>query len=307
VKPAGADAFTVYVGDGEQHAGAVERLADVPVLAREKGRYLADRELAEAVNIALCVGQPLLLTGEPGCGKTRLAWSIAEELDLGDVLQFYTRSTSRAQDLLYRFDAVQRFHDIQAGNKEKAGRAIEYVRWEALGRAIVEGRRRVVLVDEVDKAPRDFPNDLLNELDKMWFEVPELDDAERVKRSTVRPIVVITSNSERQLPLPFLRRCVFHHIQFPTEAKLVQILRERLQDIDLDGKLIEAAVGKFRQVREVRGLTKLPATGELLTWVHALHVRGVAAEALQRASLGALPLWQALLKDRDDLRRVQEA
>jgi MoxR-like ATPase len=217
--------FDVY-----REGGQPGRPADLPATAAlhtERGSDIADAPLVEAVNIAICVGQPLLVTGEPGCGKTRLAWSIAAELGLGEPLAFYTRSTSRAQDLLYTFDAVRRFHDIQARDARAADPG-NYVTYEALGRAIAEGRPRVVLIDEVDKAPRDFPNDLLTELDRMWFEIRELDGPARVRRTDVRPIVVVTSNSERQLPLPFLRRCVFHHIEFPDAAKLRSIVKERL-------------------------------------------------------------------------------
>ncbi|MSP59416.1 MAG: MoxR family ATPase [Myxococcales bacterium] len=298
--------FDIYRGDGQFRPEAHRQLPETPALFEERGAYLPDRDLVEAVNIALCVGRPLLLTGEPGCGKTRLAWSLATELGLDAPLQFFTRSTSRAQDLLYTFDAVQRFHDIQM-KSARADDPHNYVQFEALGRAIVEGKRRVVLIDEIDKAPRDFPNDLLNEIDRMSFEVRELTGDDRVRSAKVRPIVVITSNSERQLPLPFLRRCVFHYIGFPERDKLIRIVEERLSGDSLDGDLIKAAVDKFLAVRKIKGLTKKPATGELLTWVHALQVRGVAALALRESPQAAVPLWQALLKDRDDLRRLQEA
>ena len=298
--------FDLYHGDGQRRPEVHEALPEHPVLFQEAGAYLADADLVEAVNVALTVGQPLLLTGEPGCGKTRLAWSITAELDLGDPSTFYTRSNSRAQDLLYTFDAVRRFYDIEV----KDARATDpnnYVDYGPLGQAIVDNKRRVVLIDEIDKAPRDFPNDLLHELDRMSFEVHELDLAERQKASTVRPIVIITSNSERQLPLPFLRRCVFHHIQFPHRNKLIEIIRERLGPLDLDGTLIEAAVDRFREVREIPGITKRPATGELLTWLVALQAKDVVAATLRTTALSLLPLWQALLKDRDDFRRLQEA
>lgn len=296
--------FEIYRGDGVERRENEGLLAARPVLFEERGVYLADAELVEAVNVAICVGQPLLVTGEPGCGKTRLAWSVARELGLGEPLSFFTRSTSRAQDLLYSYDAVRRFHDIQTGNPRSAD-AINYIRYESLGQAIVEGQRRVVLIDEIDKAPRDFPNDLLNELDRMSFEIRELDE-DRVKSTAVRPVVIITSNSEVQLPLPFLRRCVFHHIRFPEPAKLVRIIQERLGDCDLDGGLVEAAVERFGEVREIRGLLKRPTTGELLTWMLALHSRQVGAVTLRQVSLKALPLWQTLLKDRNDYQRLQE-
>ena len=163
-----------------------------------------------------------------------------------------------------------------------------------------------MLIDEIDKAPRDFPNDLLNELDRMSFEVRELDE-DRVKSAHIRPIVIITSNSEVQLPLPFLRRCVFHHIKFPDHTKLVRIIQERLGDCNLDSDLVDAAVERFGEVREIRGLIKRPTTGELLTWMLALHSKEVSAATLRQTGLKALPLWQTLLKDRNDYQRLQEA
>jgi MoxR-like ATPase len=298
--------FDLFRGDGVPRPETARLLPEQHSLFQENGAYLADPELTEAVNVSLAVGQPLLVTGEPGCGKTQLAWAVAKELGLGEPLQFYTRSISRAQDLLYMFDAVRRFYDIQMHDR-RAEEPRNYVSYGPLGQAIVENQRRVVLIDEIDKAPRDFPNDLLNELDRMAFLVPELEGPEREKRATVRPIVIITSNSERQLPLPFLRRCVFHHIIFPDQRRLEAIIRERLGPLNLDGGLITAAVEKFHQVREIKGLGKKPATGELLSWLIALHARGVTVATLHATPLSRLPLWQALLKDRDDFRRLQEA
>ena len=300
-------AFDIYMGDGGDHS---DRVADIgeSVVHAERGKYLADPELVEAVNLSIAVGQPLLVTGEPGCGKTVLAWSVAKELGLGDPLVFQTRSSARARDLLYRFDSVLRFHDIQADVKDegvsRAANPWNYVRFEALGQAIRGDERRVVLIDEVDKAPRDFPNDLLRELDRMEFEVPELPQGERHFSASQRPIVIITSNTERQLPLPFLRRCVFHHIQFPSRDKLQAILKERLGDDGPPDALIEAAVAKFDRVRRIAGLVKPPATGELLAWAHGLHVRGLDAAAVRDVALARIPLWQALLKDRDDHARL---
>lgn len=308
-----ADSFEIYRGDGKGRPDLMDKLPESPLLFEHRGNYLADSGLIDAVNIALRVGQPLLVTGEPGCGKTRLAYSVAKELGLGEPLTFFTRSDSRAQDLLYSYDAVLRFHDIQSGQDENCKRAAlveNYIHYEALGRAILDHeKRRVVLIDEIDKAPRDFPNDLLNELEDMEFEVKEIPALreDRTRKARYRPIVIITSNSERQLPLPFLRRCVFYHLGFPNKEKLQRIIEERLGDYGIDGGLIQAAVEKFRQVREIKGLIKKPATGELLTWTLALHLGDVTAEALHRVKLRALPAWQALLKDRDDYRRLQGA
>lgn len=293
--------FDVYAGDGASHADRAAALPDQPPLAREEGRYLAAPELALAVNISIAVGQPLLVTGEPGCGKTRLAWSVGEELGLGGPLAFYTRSSSRWQDLFYQYDAVLRFNDMHAA-PERARDASRYVYFGPLGQAIKERRRRVVLIDEVDKAPRDFPNDVLNELDKMEFEVPELETGEGKVRfsSTVRPIVIITSNSERQLPLPFLRRCVFHHIDFPSRERLEQIVQQRLGPLGLERALVTTAVERFEDVRRVPGLVKAPATSELLAWVQVLVALRVHAQDLRRMAVRELPFLQALLKDHGD-------
>lgn len=303
--------FDVYVGDGARHGDRTAELPDQAAVFREHGRYLAGEDLADAVNIAIAVGQPLLVTGEPGCGKTRLAWSIADELGLGDPLVFQTRSTSRAQDLLYRYDAVLRFHDIQARTQTAEGRfqaddPTHYVEYQALGQAIRSPTRRVVLIDEIDKAPRDFPNDLLHELDRMSFSVPELKLGEPFT-AVVRPIVVITSNSERQLPLPFLRRCVFHHIAFPGRDRLGEIIEQRLGPLELDLGLIQAAVDRFMAVRELPRIQKPPATSELLAWVQALAARGSTAKQLAATPLRDLPLWQALIKSQEDRQLVLAA
>jgi MoxR-like ATPase len=296
--------FDVYVGDGTVHGDRLASATEPPAVVREHGRYLASEELADAVNIAIAVGQPLLVTGEPGCGKTRLAWSIADELGLGEPLVFQTRSTSRAQDLLYRYDAVLRFHDIQVKTQGADGRyqaddPSHYIQFQALGEAILSRQRRVVLIDEVDKAPRDFPNDLLHELERMSFSVPEL-KLDRPFTAAARPIVVITSNSERQLPLPFLRRCVFHHIEFPDHDRLCQIIEQRLGPLGIDRGLVVGAVDRFLAIREIPKLNKPPATSELLAWVQALATRRVSGADLAATTLRGLPLWQTLIKSRED-------
>jgi MoxR-like ATPase len=279
-----------YRGDGSTPAG---RAAET---RGERGRYLADQKLTTAVNTALAVGQPLLVTGEPGTGKTVLAWSIASELGLGPVLEFHTRSDNQARDVLYDFDYLLRFYHAQTRDP-RAERLESYIRWQALGEAIRCPDQRVVLIDEIDKAPRDFPNDLLDELDRMEFTVPELS---LTHKAAHRPVVVITSNSERQLPDPFLRRCVFHRLDFPTGERLQAILRERLGHLNLAARLVEIATARFEQIRQVPGFEKLPSTAELIAWVRVLHASGVDPEQLKGTPLADLPFPGALVKSEAD-------
>jgi MoxR-like ATPase len=288
--------FTRYRGGGGEDASP---LASGGSLRRERGRYLASPELVIAVNTALAAEQPLLVTGEPGTGKTTLAESIAEELGLGQVLQFNTRSDHQARDVLYTFDSMRRFYDAQVQSKD-AMEPRNYVKDAPLGQAIRSPTQRVVLIDEIDKAPRDFPNDLLNAIDRMVLEIPETGEVVSAK---YRPIVVITSNGERQLPDAFLRRCVFHHIDFPAPAELAKILRQRLGEEDRLEPLYQAAVERFTQLRSRYGheLAKKPATGELLVWVRVLIRAGASPSEVAR---NPPPYLAALLKTERDLKMV---
>ena len=268
--------------------------------------YLPNDELVRVVDLAVALGRPLLLQGEPGCGKTRLAHSIAYALGLP--LEAATvKSTSRAQDLLYTYDAVARLYDSQLGAegpKDKKGKPIarspsNYIALAPLGRAITRagyGRRSVVLLDEIDKADLDYPNDLLFELDRMEFEVPEAPELGR-KAGDLRPIVVVTHNEEKPLPPAFLRRCVYHYVEFPkTRAQLEDILA--LHGIKRD-ELMTKSIAVIEDLRS-KDLNKKPGLTELIDWVWYQQALKTSPDALAK-----LDNIQALLKDRADQERAR--
>lgn len=287
-------------------AEAPEQALELPPLRRRTdsfGQYVFRPEVAAAVNVALYLQRPLLVTGEPGSGKTSLAWGIAQRLGAGEVLEFHAKSSSSARDLLYTVDDLRRFHDAHAGVAE--ARSVEpYLRWAALGEAIRSPRTRVVLIDEIDKAPRDFPNDLLNEVDRMSFGVPELGPSVRFDAS-VPHVVVITSNSERRLPPAFLRRCVYHHLEFPDGATLLDIVQRQTADLSISSSFREIAIRRFEELRAAPRLAKLPSTDELLSWMRVLHAMGVEESELS-VELGELPALEVLVKLKDDLHQVRQ-
>jgi MoxR-like ATPase len=271
--------------------------AELPVAKRVEQTlpqgYIPDPGLVDAVNVALLLGQPLLVTGEPGTGKTQLAYSVGWQLGLGTPLVFETKSTSVAKDLFYTYDSLGRFHAAQTG--EGSRDSLDYLTYNALGAAIVRAndeqevarwlpkefvhggkRRSVVLMDEVDKAPRDFPNDILNEIEEVYFKVPELGGVKISAEEAMRPIVILTSNSEKHLPDAFLRRCIYYNIPFPDEKRLRQIVNTRISQLrDDDNPLLSDALELFSILRESNsGLQKSPATAELLGWLIYLGRRG---------------------------------
>jgi MoxR-like ATPase len=249
--------------------------------------YLPDPGLVDAVNVALMLGQPLLVTGEPGTGKTQLANSISWDLGLGPCLKFETKSSSTSRDLFYIYNSLGRFHAAQTGTGSQDNR--DYITYNALGEAVLRTHkpeevmrfarpvhevphRSVVLIDEIDKAPRDFPNDILNEIEEMYFRVPELDNLEIRADSNFRPIVIITSNSEKHLPDAFLRRCIYYHIQFPDRQRLEEIVLAHLADVmSLETSFLTEALDLFMSLRSsTTSLHKKPATAELLGWIVAM-------------------------------------
>lgn len=278
---------TFYNGAATKRSETPVAIPDPPSVQQNRPEgYIADEGLIDAVNIALHLGQPLLLTGQPGTGKTQLAYSLAWALNLGSPLKFETKSTSVAKDLFYTYDALSH---LQATQSNASARAVDFIRWNALGEAILKANtedsvgkiyqpanpnqwhtRSVVLIDEIDKAPRDFPNDLLNEIEYMYFRIPELGN-QRID-TAIRPILILTSNSEKNLPEAFLRRCVFYNVPFPTHERLLEIVNRRLGDRALHRpELVDQALDLFNQLRsEENGMTKHPATSELLAWLHVL-------------------------------------
>ncbi|MBM4290329.1 MAG: MoxR family ATPase [Deltaproteobacteria bacterium] len=262
------------------------------------GAYVASRDLQEAVNVALALSRPLLVKGEPGTGKTHLARAVAEALGR-PLLTWHVKSTSKAQEGLYTYDAVQRLHDSRFNAAAGAvADARKYIRYGALGRAFLSPEPCVVLIDEVDKADLEFPNDLLHELDAMSFAVYETGDAHVAVH---RPLVVITSNNEKELPDAFLRRCVFHFISFPTPEQMREIVR--VHHPDLEGRLVSEAVTRFYWLRGLSGLRKPPSTSELVDWLSALSRGGVPAEEVA----ARVPFLGALLKKEQDLAAAARA
>ncbi len=252
--------------------------------------YIASIELQEAVNVALALQRPLLVKGEPGTGKTLLAEAVAQSLDR-PLFTWHVKSTSRAQDGLYVYDAVQRLHDSRFEDRD-VDDIRQYIRFGGLGRAFINPDPSVVLIDEIDKADLEFPNDLLHELDRMSFTVLETGD---VHRAAHRPLVIITSNNEKELPDAFLRRCIFHFIAFPDEELMARIVR--VHHPDVRETLVQEAIARFYWLRTLPDLRKRPSTSELIDWIGALVKGGVDPEALA----DRVPYLGTLIKKEQDL------
>ncbi|MCP4699655.1 MAG: AAA domain-containing protein [Gammaproteobacteria bacterium] len=315
-----------------------EQAAVLPLSRRDKqsdpAGYLPDEELADAVNVALLLGQPLLLTGEPGTGKTQLAYHMAYQLGLHGPLKFETKSNSTARDLFYFYNHLGHFHAAQSKKQENTD-SREFLTYNALGLAILLANHRrdvepllptgfdqdmkqrfgehfaldkplrsVVLLDEIDKAPRDFPNDILNEVENLYFRIPEMGNRRIQARPDMQPVLIMTSNSEKHLPDAFMRRCIYYHIPFPDE-RLSNIIEARLGSFAGTGNaFLQDAIALFKQIRKSsHRLNKKPSTAELLGWLEAL--REIFAELdnpLRQAERQKLLAYSMtpLIKNTDD-------
>ena len=258
--------------------------------------YVASNDLMSTVNIAMELQKPLLIKGEPGTGKTMLAQAVADAMGKRLII-WNVKSTTKAQDGLYVYDVVQRLYDSQFGTHGVDDIA-SYIKPGKLGEAFSSDEQVVLLIDEVDKADLEFPNDLLWELDQMEFYIPETKETIKAKQ---RPIVIITSNAEKELPDAFLRRCVFHYIEFPDQEQMEQIIRVHFGK--LDEHLVQQALAAFYWLRELRGIEKKPSTSELVDWLRALVAGGVKTDMIKKT----IPFAGVLLKKDKDLRTLAQS
>ncbi len=257
--------------------------------------YISTEDLNVAVNAAISLEKPLLIKGEPGTGKTELGRQVSDSLGLG-IIEWNIKSTTKAQQGLYEYDAVSRLRDSQIGDK-KIENIGNYIKKGKIWNAFESKERSVLLIDEIDKADIEFPNDLLQELDKMEFFVYETNEIVKAKK---RPIVIITSNNEKELPEAFLRRCFFHYIQFPEIDILKKIVQVHFPEIKKS--LLEAALNRFFEVREIPGLKKKPSTSEALDWIKLLLLEDINPIDLKSDGKDLLPkLHGALIKNEQDI------
>ncbi len=257
--------------------------------------YVASEELMASVNVAVALQKPLLIKGEPGTGKTMLAQAVAKSLGK-ELIIWNIKSTTKAQDGLYMYDTIQRLYDGQFGEAGVDDIA-HYIKLGKLGEAFEAQEQVVLLIDEIDKADLEFPNDLLWELDQMEFYIHE---TKRTVKARHRPIVIITSNAEKELPDAFLRRCIFHYIDFPDEALMEEIVRTHYPDVE--DKLLKNAMTVFYNIRTLRDIRKKPSTSELIDWINALQIGGISADEIR----AKLPFVGVVVKKDEDLETVRQ-
>lgn len=257
--------------------------------------YVVTKELMNAVNVSIALKKPLLIKGEPGTGKTMLAEAISKALDM-ELIIWGIKSTTKAQEGLYVYDTVQRLYDSQFGEGNVSD-IKQYIKLGKLGEAFTSEKQVVLLIDEIDKADLEFPNDLLWELDKMEFYINETKETVKTNH---RPIVIITSNAEKELPDAFLRRCIFHYIEFPDKEKMEEIIKVHFGNIDQN--LCQKALEAFYELRKMDEIQKKPSTSELLDWIQALMISGVDVENLS----GEMPFLGVLLKKNQDIDVMHE-
>ncbi|MGI2146622.1 AAA family ATPase [Shewanella frigidimarina] len=261
--------------------------------------YIASNELTLAVNAAIALEKPLLIKGEPGTGKTQLAEELARSLNC-KLYQWHIKSTTKAQQGLYEYDAVSRLRDSQLGDA-RVHDIGNYIVKGKLWQAFEEDQRSILLIDEIDKADIEFPNDLLQELDKMEFYVYE---TQQVIKAKQRPIIIITSNNEKELPDAFLRRCFFHYIKFPTKYEMAKIIDVHHPNVKQD--LLQQALEVFFDLRDVNGIKKKPSTSELIDWLKLLISDDISQDTLLDKKSDIIPLFGALLKNEQDVSLIEK-
>ena len=261
---------------------------------RGSNNYVVSDELMRSVNIAVALKKPLLIKGEPGTGKTMVAEAISEAFGKRLII-WNIKSTTKAADGLYIYDTVQRLYDSQFGI-EGVDDIKKYIKLGKLGEAFSSEEEVILLIDEIDKADLEFPNDLLWELDKMEFYIPETKETVKAKE---RPIVIITSNAEKELPDAFLRRCIFHYIAFPDKEMMTEIINVHFGKIE--EKLLNQVLETFYEIRGIKSLQKKPATSEVLDWIQALQIGGISHERIKRE----LPFAGVLIKKNEDMNELE--
>ncbi len=262
---------------------------------KSTSEYVASEELMASVNVAMALQKPLLIKGEPGTGKTMLAQAVAQSLGKKLII-WNIKSTTKAQDGLYMYDTIQRLYDGQFG-EEGVDDIARYIKLGKLGEAFESEEQVILLIDEIDKADLEFPNDLLWELDQMEFYIHE---TKRTVKAKQRPIVIITSNAEKELPDAFLRRCIFHYIDFPDKELMEEIVKTHYPNVEEN--LMHQAMDVFYNIRSMRDIRKKPSTSELIDWINALQLGGIPADTLKKN----LPFLGVVVKKDEDLETVRQ-